>query len=331
MTHKNMPALIILLVITFTFFGADSRTSGAVSASEVGNLLSQKDQICDTPGYIISFSLSTENNLFNDPNQGIKVMECKATRKGDEFAMKVEYNYEHDPVYRAPRTYNYASGDYSNGNLIVWRTMAVYILSTPQRNDRIRESRFYLISPEGKIIQTGDNVSLERYKVGNRDTTSLYRKFKLTCGRGLSNDIGAVESLKTLPDGKVKSISQGSYGPGFPSGKWEITLDPGADYLARKAVFFRGDEFVRDDEKEKPLVQIFSSGVVEKEGLTFAKSGVFKYSDDIEFSVEVESISKVFLINSLYNEVVGRFNKPLPYGASIHDRRGEKMVITTVK
>lgn len=326
MTHRNIPVVFMCLLIALTFSGADSGTLGAISASELGNLLKQKDQVCDSKGYIILFSWFPKYNQFHDPNQGTKVMHCKATRKGDEFAMKIEHHYEHDPVYGAVGTHNYAPYDYHKGNLIVWRTMAEYILSTPQRNERIRESRFYLVSPEGKIIQTGDNVKLERYRVDDkRDIMSLYRLFKLTCGRGLSRDIGAIESLETLPDGKVKLISQGSYGPSFPSGKWEIILDPSADYLARKAVFFR------DNNSEKPLIEIVTSGVIKKDGLTFAQSGVFKYSDVFESSVEVEGISKAFLINWLYNEISSRFNKPLPSGASIYDMRDEKTVITTIK
>ena len=331
MTYENIRALIILLLITFIFFGVESKISGAVSASEVGNLLSQKDQICDSEGYIISFTLTTKNHQFNDPNQGMKIMHCQATKKDDEFALKVENQYEHDPVYGVVGTYNYGPYDYNGKNLIVWRTMAEYILSTPQRNDVLKELKFYLVSPGGKVIQTGDNVKLERWKIGDSSSTMyLYIHFKRACGRGLSSDIGNVESTEILTDGKVKCISSGSRGPGIPSGKWEITLDPDSDYLARKAVFFKGDEFVGDEHKGKPIVQVVSSGLIEKDGLTFAKSGVLNYSDLFEFSAEVKSISKVFLINWLYRKVVGKV-EDLPSGASIYDMRTGVPVTTKVK
>lgn len=290
------------------------------------NLLGERDGVFNSIGYKISFVIETQHNQFNDPNQGMVLMDCTVTRTEEGCAMKITNYYEHPPVFAA-RTkpgdgsgHDYRDFDYDHdGNLIVWRTMGKYILSTPDRNDTLEKVRVFLVDPNGQIVETGDNIKLHRWPIGSLDSMYEFRQFQLSVGRGFSKHSGAITSIETLPSGYKKVISKGLGG-----GHWELTIDPKSDYLVRKGI-------LTSEWTSEPTIEVTSSGIIEKNGLRIAKYGTYKSSAMPELSFEVTDISKVVGRNELYEEVQSRLIEPLPKGAGIIDLRGEKPVRSTVK
>jgi len=308
-----------ILLYTATTLGAD------ISGENLLNLLGERDRAFNSIGYKISFAIATQHNQFNDPSQGMVLMDCTVTRTEEGCAMKITNHYEHPPVF-ATRTkpgdgsgHDYRGFDYDhNGNLIVWRTMGKYILSTPNRNDTLEKVRVFLVDPNDQIVETGDNIKLHRWPIGSLDSMYEFRQFQLGAGRGFSKHLGAVKSIDNLPSGlkRVKSKDKST-------GNWELTIDPSSDYLVRKA-------FLTKEGMDEPTIEVTSSGVIENDVLRIAEYGTYK-SSMLKLSFEVADISKVVGRNELYEEVQSFLNEPLLKGASIIDLRGKEPVRTTVK
>ena len=326
--HLFKKAAMFVVIVIFLFPSA--RLHAEISKAELLNSLRERDQISSTAGYKISFIVATEDNQFNDPNQGMVLRDCEATwTKEGAFAMKVINHYKHPPVFAA-RTkpgdgshHNYRAFDYYDGNLIVWRTLEGYTFSSLDRNDTIEKLRSFFVDPNGQIVQTGNNILVYRWPIDKPYSMHQFKYYQLPTGRGFSRHLGNVTSVKSLTSGLMKVTSQGSCGPSW-QGTWEFTVDPNADYLVREAIF-------TTEGQHEPIKTITSSGVVEKDGIRLAKYGTYRSASGFELSVEVTDISKVVGPNKLYEEVLSHLNSPLPPGSQIMDRRGDKPVITTVK
>jgi len=295
-----------------------------LSGLELKNLLTEKDQIFNSAGCKISFVITTQDNQFNDPNQGMVFRDCEATWTDQTFAMKITNHYEHPPVFASPGSRGYRPFDYDDGNLIVWRSLEKYILSATDRNDTIEKVKVFFVNPNGEILNKGgSNTLLHRFPVGSPDNMYQFNQFRLAAGRGFSKHLGTVTSVKSLTSGLMKITSQGSHGSAL-QGRWELTMDPNSDYLIREATLTM-------DGMDRPSIVTTSSGIVEKDGIKLAKYGTYRSASGFELSVEVTGISKVVGDNKLYEEVLSHLNSPLPPGSQIMDRRGEKPVRTTVK
>jgi hypothetical protein len=313
-----MLAMITILLFQSIMLGID------INGTELLNLLIKKDQISSTTGYKISFIVATQDNQFNDPNQGMHFIDCNATWTTEGyFVMKKTNHYEHQPVFAPPGSRGYKFYDYYDDNLIVWRTIEEYVLSSPERNDTLEKVKVFFVDPNNRIVQTGDNIMLHRWPINNPYSTYQFKYYQFPMGRGFSRHLGSVKSEKSLSSGLLKVTSQGSHGPGL-NGTWELTIDPNSDYLVREAIFTMEGEL-------KPTKVITSSGVIENDGIRLAKCGTYKSSSGFELSIKMTDISKVVGPNKLYEEVLSCLNSPLPPGTSIIDHRGEKTFITTVE
>jgi len=316
---------VVLFAMTWLVFLSLGAIYAGENAADLITLLSEKDKLFNG-GYTIAFIMAKKANML-DPNQGMVFIDCEATFTKDvNFAMKMDYNYQHPPIYTPPESYVYKPFDYDEeGNLIVWRRVKTYVLSNPDRNDTLEELEVFFVDSEVKLVDKGKNtnISLLRFPIGSPDNTYLFDQFKLAIGSGFSEHLGKVVSVKTLPVGFLEVTSQGSHGPAL-QGRWELTLDPNSDYLVREATFTM-------DGMDRPSIVTTSSGVVEKDGIKLARYGTFKYSNLLDISVEVTGISKVVGPNKLYDEVLSRLNAPLPRGSQIMDRRGDKPIISTVE
>jgi hypothetical protein len=84
----------------------------------------------------------------------------------------------------------------------------------------------------------------------------------------------------------------------------------------RKAVF-------TSSVNRNSTVEIITSGIVENDGVKFAKYGQIKHHG-IESSLEIINVNKIKNNNELYEEVNSRMSEKLPKGANIVDMRDEK-------
>jgi len=326
MVNKNLRLKTVsIFVVMVTLLFPSTTLVAEISGVELVNLLSEKDQISHSASYKTSFVMGKNAHPF-DPNQGIVILDCEATRTAGSFAMKITYHYEKDiPVFATLGTANYKPFDYDpDGNLIVWRSLEEYVLFAPDRNESIEKIKPFFVDPNGKSVPKGGiNTIVRRFAIGSQEGIYRFNQCELATGRGFSKHLGTIDSAKSFPSGLMKVTSQGSYGTGL-KGSWELTLDPNSGYLVRKATFtWEG--------APEPIVVVTSAGIMSKDGLEFAKYGTFKYSNLLELFVEVSDISKVVGPNKLYEEVRLRLDSPLPAGARIYDLRSKKPVVTTVE
>lgn len=262
-----------------------------------------------------------------DPNQGMVVIECALSRTEHAFAMKMIYHYEHPPTFAHIGSNNdYRPVDYdADGNLIVWRTLEKYILSTPERNDNIEKLKSLFVAPNGKVLhKSGNHTRLTRFPIGNPNNMYEFNMYQLATGRGFSRHLRTVTSVESLSSCLTKVTATGSYWSSLP-GTWELTLDANSDYLVRKAI-------LTPHGLDIPAIEVTSTGLVAKDLLKIARNGKATSLNVFEFLLEVRDISKVVAPNVVYEEVLSRLNSPLPSGkAEIMDYRGEKTVRIPVK
>lgn len=300
------------------------RSFAQIDGVQVLKIFAEKDTNLNAAGIRISFVIATEDNPFSDPNQGLTKMRCEATQTLDSFAMKVLYDYERSPVFAPSGRRGYAPYDYDpNGNLIVWRTLQEYVLSTSKRNGIIEKLRMFLVAPSGETVKTHDNTILHLFPIGSSSTKYKFSQFQQALGRGFAKHVTTVKSLDGLPAGLIEVTARGSYGTSLV-GTWELTLDPNSYWLVRKGIFTR-------DGGSSPTVTVTSVGAITKDGLEMAKYGVYTYSNLLQLFVEVTDICRVVGRNDLYEEVCLCFDERLPVGSAIIDFQGQKPVRTTVK
>lgn len=326
MIMKNLsPKKVWDFIIILTLLLSPITLAAEIGGAEFKNLLDEKDQISNSAGYKISFSVIMQYHPLQDPNQGVVFMDCEVTWPQKEaFAMKINYNYEHPPIFVPPNSEGYTTRDYDeNGNFMIVRPLEEHILSEPNRNDSLQRVKRFVVDPNGRIVRTYDHATLWRWSLDRPYSVYQFNQLQIAMGRGFSKHLGTVKSAKSLSSGLVKVTSKGSQGPGF-EGRWELTIDPNSDFLVREAVF-------TPDGMNKPITTVTSSGVMEKDGIMLAKYGTLKYSNFPHYSIEVTDISKVVGPNKLYEEVLSRLNSPLPPGASVIDLRGEKHTMTNVE
>ena len=326
MVNKNqLFKKVWTFVVIAIFLLPSSNLLAEISAVELLSSLSQKDRMSNATGYKISFVMLSKANQ-SDPNQGMVFQDCEATwTKEGSFAMKIVSRYEKDiPVFVPRESRRYKSFEYDHdGNLVLWRSSQKSILSAPDRDEIIEVLKGFRIAPNGEILNMNDHTRLYRWAIGSRISMYEFKQFQLAAGRSFSGYVGTVMSIKSLPSGLTKVTSQGTYGSALQGG-WELTLDPNSGSLVREAIFTM-------KEMDKPTIVAISRGVIEKDGIMFAKYGTFKFSNVLDLSVEVTEISKVVGLNKLYEEVLSRLNSPLPPRSEIIDFRGEKPVRTAVK
>jgi hypothetical protein len=325
-SYKKLEIIWMLALIITLLFPSITRPA-EISGQQILNILSQKDKVSVSEGYKVSFIL-TEQATRISSKQGIVIKDCNATWiKEDTFAMKITNYYEKEiPVFVPSGTDGYRSWDYdSNGNLIVWRDLESYILFTPERNERIVNTRAYRIDPNGKLAKEGRiKKMLHRYPIGSRGNIYECDQFQSAIGRGFSKNLKNITAVESLSSGLVKVTAQEPGSQKVPGGIWEITIDPNNDYFVREAIF-------KQEGFSKPTIVVTSSGIIEKDDMKASKYGTYRYASLPEVSIEVTDISKVAGPNKLYEEVFLQMNSPLPPGTSIVDLRGDKPVRSVVE
>jgi hypothetical protein len=121
--------------------------------------------------------------------------------------------------------------------------------------------------------------------------------------------------LDVLPTGNITAKAQTSISP---ETFLNLTIDPNSDNLIRTAKYmFSG--------QDEPSVEITNTGKVVRNGVTYAKSGLFKTGSK-EITVEINDEEPK--VDDVYNEVLNYMKKPLDsQRTSIIDHRGEKPVM----
>jgi hypothetical protein len=283
--------------------------------------LKERDPGLNNQPYSVSFSAQEQANT-HDLDQSAVFMDCSAAQ--DELgilATKIVYHYEKDPVYIPPGSRQSNSIDYHAGNLVVWRKIAKYSLSSRQQDTEIKRLQCFWVDPNNKAKLMGENTLITRRPIGSEESALEFRQFQLAIGWGYSKHLARSVSTKSV-DGFVKMTAEGSYGTGS-EGTWELSLDPNSAYLVRGASFQRSGA-------NKPSITITNTGTFSKGTLKIARRGTFEWVAGLKLSVEItDFVAGTPGARHLIDEVGAVVNSPLPKGASILDLRGPRPVRTT--
>ena len=146
----------------------------------------------------------------------------------------------------------------------------------PTRMALLYGSRLWV---KGKLIDAKPYASFEP-KGSKYDV--LIGRLLLPLGRGYSERIEAISSVATQPDGTLKVSAENKSGSHIR--RWELLIDPAADYLVRSAKAFR-----RDD--SEPSYVVDNAGVLTGGGRSVAHTARWIEGGGSPVSIAVTSVS----------------------------------------
>ncbi|MBE0536515.1 MAG: hypothetical protein IH624_12690 [Phycisphaerae bacterium] len=103
-------------------------------------------------------------------------------------------------------------------------------------------------SPQMIVLYAADDPAL----------TLPYKQIMWLLGRGYARFINEVEELAVQDDGTIRLVAAGTGLGGPRMGRWEMTVEPSADYMVRTATFSR---------KEEPMAVIATIGARRESGI----------------------------------------------------------------
>ena len=142
------------------------------------------------------------------------------------------------PKYQDPVRAGMSSSSSDHKVLVVFRPSERVTLSEPAFRGNHTKSIVYEVAPDGSIRKQAPAapcVCLGKPGYPFDDSDSDLYIPTLCSGRGFSYFIDSIDEASRLDDGRLHVLASGKFVNGSPA-RWELWLDPAADYLARKAM-----------------------------------------------------------------------------------------------
>jgi hypothetical protein len=262
-----------------------------------------------------------------DTAQGVPIHRCNLLWARGFFALTFDTTYPHDPVYLPPPAPGIGSpatlGDLDHDrqkNLLLWRSLRKCCIFSAQRNEQREEFARYVIKPNGEVFTTNLNTCVTKFIIGERDSLPWFNLFRHGLGRGYGECLDRVILLKQQqPSTNLTTLEAfGSYGKGFPKGRWSLTFEPESDNLVRSATF-------TPEGHAKPAMVAITSGVVGCSGLRMAASGRIQLTP-LQFELQLLTLTNLFTSEEAFrlrcSQVADLLDASLPIGSEIIDFRG---------
>jgi hypothetical protein len=168
------------------------------------------------------------------------------------------------------------------------------IYAGPERMAAIHGNRLWA---EGKLIDAKPHASFEP-KGSTYDL--LIGRLLWALGRGYSRRLDRITSVSMRPDGLLKVVADNKDGS-FMS-RWELLIDPSADYLVRSAKAFRRDDAV-------PAYAVETAGVLAGGGRSVAHTARWIEEGGEPASIAVTSVAAT-TDGELVQRTEGRLDEP---------------------
>lgn len=319
-------AVVVVLGVGMSLQPSGSVTSTALTSPVVDSRsvvplddLRAADAFIAAP-FTASFEMRRSASWF-DPDQGDMVMSCVLTSANGELGLSVVNNYERAPRYQAPRTPGYERIDFDKlANLIVWRSLESFALSSADLNRVWDLQQMSRVSPAGGVINSYVLPQVYDHALGNPDGVYQADQFWLALGRGFSRHVREIRAQQSTPDGLTETRAGGGFGSGL-SGEWKITSDPARGGLVRSAVLIEDAGYI-------PSITVRTFGSIEvAPGVILPTSGeiVFDHHDTWEDKIEVTLIGFSSTPNLDHlQQLRAKLTAPLPPGVEYIDYRGSE-------
>lgn len=314
-------SIIFVLLLT-----ASSECLAVATYAEIVNQIKIRDSLLKSDNFRqTSFEISTPE-FYQDPYQGLVFQNCKATWNKDKIAMNITYSYEKEPVYVSPEAKIYQRNDYDqNKRLIKWRFTESYILTTPDRNEKLDKMKCFFVDPNtGKSQLASVSIIKHIFPVtGGYDAAFNFKQFLLATGLGYSDFLSFddANSIQSQPPELIKICSKGFYGKEL-HGLWKLTINSDPNFYIKEASF-------TPDGANKPSISVQADAFVKKGNIAYSQVAHLKISP-ITADICVNEIS-LDDSNSCYNSILGKLNEQLPAGSEIVDFRGGTPKRYTIK
>jgi hypothetical protein len=267
--------------------------------------------------YTVEFEIrSTGRSL--GPDCGPWKRTCKFTVMTPVRVLIAETHYEGLPVYEHVGGGRTEPMDYDeDGNLIHWRHVRKWALSTPETNVLRDDQELFIISPDGVILEQARNTTHFIYPIESNDSFYEYNQFMLASGRGFTSTFTDIIEAESL-DGDAMSLkARGMYAGDVP-GEWDMLVKPSPHgALVRKAQF-------KPDQHANPAFKIITSGVMNLGDFSIAESRSIVYSPEVPRERRMDVSIKSFSIvpaQEHVRSVEAIFEAPTPQHVQVIDRR----------
>lgn len=331
--YKNLRIQICnILLVCSIMSGISNCVASEITGTEVFDLIKTRDQVIRSEiSKTATFKILTHASMF-DPNQGFLLKDCALTWEKNNMSMKIVYDYLQDTVYVPPDSgdYAYQSIDYDKDKrLIVWRVLEEYIISKPEKTEKLTKAQLFYVSPNGDIEKSsGFHTTKQVFRANSKNEgNGDFKFFLLAAGLSFSDYIDANNmNLMKMPNENIIEINaRGTLGKNRKDtkGTWELTVDPNAGYFIRKASY-------TGEGLNRPSIKVSTSDIVKKDGLEYANKGHIAFDD---FDIRDYANIDISLGDNqeLRQEVNQHMEAPLASGSEIIDFNEGKPTRMTVK
>lgn len=189
------------------------------------------------------------------PYMGSPHKEWVLSLQGERHAL-VETLLDRDLTYRAPSEYEQFGDDLlgisfdEEDNLFRHFFTSKAVSYESDRSATVEVSTIVQISPDGKIQSEKESRAVMRYGAGDYTLAFPIKKLLWAMGRGYGLYLDKASEVSDAENGLLTLVAEGTCISPEHFGKWELTLDPKAQYLVRNAKFFptlRRQQCVCDD------------------------------------------------------------------------------------
>lgn len=186
------------------------------------------------------------------PEQGTVTLSTRLTRDGESWGMVQTSAYHADPVYHENRP-PYTDQDYDgDGNLLVWRDMAVQTFVGPEAAGSRTELELTRVAPGNRVIEVIEGApSVLLFAPGEHRDFVNFGYLLWAAGRGVAREFEDVLQVQSKPGGPLRVEATGSLGD--VHGTWTASFDPDEAYLTREARF-------TVDGRNEPMVILRTEG-----------------------------------------------------------------------
>jgi Leucine-rich repeat (LRR) protein len=184
------------------------------------------------------------------------------TAIGDSWGLNIKLIDPGIPAY----TKNAEPIDYDlQGNLILWRHSLFRLICEPGFQAKRTDLELYRIKQDGKVSSLpgrprAELISLhksEPYPLRNAGMPKDVIYPLWAAGRGLSPFIYEIVKIERLDNGLFRFQATGQY---RRAGRWDVTIDPNADYMMRTARFTSDDGKLKEPFIENTGLRSVGSG-----------------------------------------------------------------------
>ena len=296
-----------------------SRDAGATADPHAETLLADLragDAAFDTP-WTAAFEIVVPFTLLG-PELGVHTKLCRYTENGQLQGLYMELHYHEPPRYQPVGQRGVSTiGPDDAEDFSISRNLRKWSLRTDEMNASYWEQRHLVINPRNQFLSDITNNCVDRFRIVSTDSVYEIMEFRLASGRGFTDLITRIRSIKRLEDGS-REINAEGHAWGRPV-IWRLKVAaPEDQLLVREAALTFGDQ-------QEAGVVVRTSGEWSGQGIMLAKEASITYDFGRPYKLQIViNDFQPHADGRLVDELRSRVLAPVPEGVTVYDWRSDR-------